>query len=54
MRKILLVGGAGYVGSVLAEELLERGFAVKILDRLYYGDNGLREIRDLLEAIRID
>ena len=31
MRKILLVGGAGYVGSVLAEELLERGFAVRIL-----------------------
>jgi len=51
MRKILLVGGAGYVGSVLAEELLERGFAVKILDRLYFGDNGLREIRDRVELI---
>jgi len=49
MHKILLVGGAGYVGSVLAEELLERGYAVKILDRLYYGDGGLREIRDRVE-----
>ena len=54
MHKILLVGGAGYVGSVLAEELLERGYAVKILDRLYYGDNGLREIRDRIELIMGD
>jgi len=54
MRKILLVGGAGYVGSVLAEELLERGFAVKILDRLYYGQNGLREIRDRVELVLSD
>ena len=54
MRKVLLVGGAGYVGSVLAEELLERGYAVKILDRLYYGDSGLREIRDRVELIVAD
>jgi len=51
MRKVLLVGGAGYVGSVLAEELLERGYAVKILDRLYYGDDGLRDIRDRVELV---
>lgn len=51
MREILLVGGAGYVGSVLAEELLERGFAVKILDRLYYGDDGLRRIRDRIKLV---
>jgi nucleoside-diphosphate-sugar epimerase len=49
MRKILLVGGAGYVGAVLTEELLERGYAVKILDRLYYGEVGLQDIRDRVE-----
>jgi nucleoside-diphosphate-sugar epimerase len=54
VRKVLLVGGAGYVGSVLAEELLERGYAVKILDRLYYGDGGLREIRDRVELVVAD
>ena len=54
LRKILLVGGAGYVGSVLAEELLERGYAVKILDRLYFGDRGLVEIRDRVELVAAD
>jgi nucleoside-diphosphate-sugar epimerase len=54
MRKVLLVGGAGFVGSVLAEELLERGYAVKILDRLYYGEFGLREIRDRVELVVAD
>ena len=51
MQKVLLVGGAGYVGSVLAHELLQRGYAVKILDRLYFGDDGLRGIRDRVELI---
>ncbi len=50
-NKILLVGGAGYVGSVLTEELLERGYAVKILDRLYFSDIGLRTVRDRIELI---
>ncbi len=54
MRKILLVGGAGYVGSVLAEELLERGYAIKILDRLYYGDGGLREVCDRVQLVIAD
>jgi nucleoside-diphosphate-sugar epimerase len=51
MPKILLVGGAGYVGSVLAYELLQRGYAVKILDRLYFGDDGLRDVRDRVELV---
>jgi nucleoside-diphosphate-sugar epimerase len=46
MATVLLVGGAGYVGSVLATELLERGYAVRVLDRLYFGDHGLTAIRD--------
>ncbi len=51
MARVLLVGGAGYVGCVLAEELLQRGYAVRILDRLYFGDQGLREIRDRVELV---
>jgi nucleoside-diphosphate-sugar epimerase len=50
-KKILLVGGAGYVGCVLVEELLKRGYAVKVFDRLIYGDLGLREVRDRVEVV---
>ena len=51
MNKILLVGGAGYIGAVLTEELLERGYAVRILDRLYFGEDGLKNIRDRVELV---
>jgi nucleoside-diphosphate-sugar epimerase len=48
-KKILVVGGAGYVGCVLVPELLERGYAVKVFDRLYYGDQGLRDVLDHID-----
>jgi nucleoside-diphosphate-sugar epimerase len=51
MAIVLLVGGGGYLGSVLAEELLERGYAVRVLDRLYFGDRGLKGIRDRLQLV---
>lgn len=51
MRKILVVGGAGYVGAVLIRELLDRGYAVKILDRLYFGDMGIKPNRDRVELV---
>ena len=54
MHKILLVGGAGYVGAVLTHELLERGYAVRVLDRLFYGDQGLADIRDRVELVVAD
>lgn len=51
IKKILVVGGAGYVGSVLIEELLEIGYAVKVLDRLYFSDIGLKNVRDRVELV---
>jgi len=38
MRKALLIGGAGYVGTVMARYLLERGYGVKVVDNLIYED----------------
>lgn len=34
---ILLTGGAGYIGSIVAEQLLERGHRVVVFDNLYQG-----------------
>jgi len=36
MKKILITGGAGYLGSVLTEVLLNKGYQVTILDNLTY------------------
>jgi nucleoside-diphosphate-sugar epimerase len=38
-RRVLVVGGAGYVGSVLVGRLLDAGARVHVLDQLIY-DNG--------------
>jgi nucleoside-diphosphate-sugar epimerase len=36
MNRVLITGGAGYIGSTLAEYLLSTGYAVTILDNLLY------------------
>jgi dTDP-L-rhamnose 4-epimerase len=33
-RKVLITGGAGFIGSHLADLLLEEGYCVRILDNL--------------------
>ena len=38
---ILLIGGAGFIGSVLAERLLERDWRVRVLDNLIYDQDSL-------------
>lgn len=40
-RRILITGGAGYLGSVLCEHLLRAGYHVTVLDNLMYGQRTL-------------
>jgi len=37
--KILVVGGAGYIGSVLLPELLERGYDIDVIDLFWFGNH---------------
>ncbi len=54
--KILVTGGAGYIGSVLVPELLKSGHTVTVLDNFMYGQNSLAEccIYDNFEVVRGD
>jgi nucleoside-diphosphate-sugar epimerase len=36
MKKVLITGGAGYLGSVLTEILLNKGYQVTVIDNLSY------------------
>lgn len=38
MKKILITGGAGYVGSVLTPHLLNKGHEVTVVDLMLYGE----------------
>jgi nucleoside-diphosphate-sugar epimerase len=35
-ERVLITGGAGYIGSVLCHALLQKGFQVTVIDNLYY------------------
>jgi nucleoside-diphosphate-sugar epimerase len=43
MTKILVTGGAGYLGSILTKKLLAKGYQVKLMDTLWYGDKSIKE-----------
>jgi nucleoside-diphosphate-sugar epimerase len=43
LGSVLVIGGAGYIGSALLPKLLERGYTVKLLDLLIYGTDPIQE-----------
>jgi nucleoside-diphosphate-sugar epimerase len=44
--RVLVVGGAGYIGSLLVERLLEARCRVRVLDSLLYGEESLQPVKD--------
>jgi len=51
MKKVLVIGGAGYVGCVLVDELLAKGYSVRVFDRLFYGRHAATEFLDRVELV---
>jgi len=44
MNNVLVTGGAGYIGSILTENLLELGFNVTVLDNFMYKQASLNHL----------
>jgi nucleoside-diphosphate-sugar epimerase len=51
VERVLVIGGAGYIGSALLRRLLEAGYRVRLLDLFVYGEE---PVRDLLGHPRLE
>ncbi len=46
ITKVLVIGGGGYIGSVLVRKLLDKGYEVRVLDKFVYGKDSLNSVKD--------
>ena len=55
MKKILITGGAGFIGSHLCERLIEQGHKVIVLDNFSLGKkNNLKKINNKIKIVKRD
>ncbi len=56
VRTVLVIGGAGYIGSALLPRLIGRGYHVRLLDLLMFGTDPIKDVVDHpnLEIIEAD
>jgi len=56
MKKVVVSGGAGYIGSVLIRLLLKEGYYVRVIDNLRFGGESIVELlnEDCFEFIKGD
>lgn len=53
IKRVLVTGGAGYVGAVLVPKLLDKGYQVKVLDLYIYGKDVLSKVKKNPNLIEI-
>jgi nucleoside-diphosphate-sugar epimerase len=52
-RKVLVIGGAGYIGSALVEQLLARKLQVTVFDALHFGEGALARVSNHPQLVLI-
>jgi len=45
--RVLITGGAGYLGSILSKKLCDKGYDVRIIDALWYGKESIKDLMNL-------
>jgi nucleoside-diphosphate-sugar epimerase len=53
-ERVLVTGGAGYIGCVAVRELLKKGYEVKVFDKLFFGKEGLKDVDSRIEIVQGD
>ena len=48
MKNLLITGGAGYIGSVLSEQLIEKNYKVTCVDKLDFGSDSLVSLKKMI------
>ena len=55
MKNVLLIGGAGYVGSVITSHFLKLGYKVRVLDKFVYeNQNAIQVMFYRTQHVRAD
>ena len=52
MKNILLVGGAGYVGGAVSNELISEGYNLRVYDNLLYENSYMKNIEFIFGDVR--
>jgi nucleoside-diphosphate-sugar epimerase len=52
--RVLVTGGAGYIGSILTRLLLDKGYDVTVLDRFFFGEDPIKDIAKRIVIVKDD